>query len=485
MRQSLTTVTVLISVAGLAAAQSTRHVAQTLPEGAGVLVERAALAPVQNDATPRAGVLWTYNDPVSIPQSVALGDDGDDSWVAHWLNDKRVSHFDTTGPGTPDFAHSLTAENPDAIGVEAARDRSLMAAIYWRFGVPVAVRAFSEANGATPLWTYNFGASFTNSGQHAVDVNDDGSRIAACAYDGANTKLVLLDDTGTEIGSAAVAGYCSGVELSGDGSRILVTAGATARLYAAATMTEIYSLAASGSGGFHRISRDGSAIAAGGFNIRAAREIAGVWTVVYNGTGSSQWFGWGVALSGDGQTLFTVAHNYIQGYLPNEHRLIDLSTGSQIDSWTYTGVGSLQNSVVGAEANDDGTIFVAASWGDQGNTQPEVRIFDRDLTMIGSVDTFGSPFDVDMSPDGRYVLVGSKGAHANNMGSGGNTYLYENDVNTCAIDLNNDGILDFFDVQLFLNLFSSGDLAADLTGDGNLDFFDVQLFLNLFSAGCP
>lgn len=485
MRYSMTAVAVLISLAGLAAAQSTRHVAQTLPEGSGILVEHGALAPVQRESAPRAGVLWTYNDPVSIPQSVALGDHGDDSWVAHWLNDDRVSHFDTTGPGTPDFVHALTAENPDVIGVEAARDRSLMAAIYWRGGVPVAVRAFTEVGGSTPLWTYTFGANFTNSGQHAVDVNDDGSRIAACAYDGANTKLVLLDDTGNQINSTTVAGYCGGVELSGDGSRILVTAGDTARLYDAATMTQIYSLAASGSGGFHRISRDGSAIACGGFNIRAAREVAGVWQVVYNGFGSSQWFGWGVALSGDGRTLFTVAHNYVSGYLPNEHRLVDLTTGSQIGSWSYTGIGSLQNSVAGAEANDDGTMFVAASWGDLGNTQPEVRILDRNLTMIGSIDTAGSPFDIDMSADGKYVLVGTKAVHANTFGNGGNTYLYENDVASCVPDLNGDGILDFFDVQLFLSLFSAHNPAADLNGDGIFDFFDVQMFLNLFSAGCP
>ncbi len=47
------------------------------------------------------------------------------------------------------------------------------------------------------------------------------------------------------------------------------------------------------------------------------------------------------------------------------------------------------------------------------------------------------------------------------------------------------GTLDFFDVQTFLGLFSSGDLAADFNNDSVLDFFDVQIFLGLFSAGCP
>lgn len=54
----------------------------------------------------------------------------------------------------------------------------------------------------------------------------------------------------------------------------------------------------------------------------------------------------------------------------------------------------------------------------------------------------------------------------------------------CAgADLNCDGSLDFFDVQLFLGMFASQDLAADFNGDGTLDFFDVLGYLDLFSQG--
>lgn len=56
---------------------------------------------------------------------------------------------------------------------------------------------------------------------------------------------------------------------------------------------------------------------------------------------------------------------------------------------------------------------------------------------------------------------------------------------SCAVDFNNDGSLDFFDVSLFLSAYSSGDLLADLTGNGTLDFFDVSAFLTQFSLGCP
>ncbi|MEM9373866.1 MAG: GC-type dockerin domain-anchored protein, partial [Planctomycetota bacterium] len=47
------------------------------------------------------------------------------------------------------------------------------------------------------------------------------------------------------------------------------------------------------------------------------------------------------------------------------------------------------------------------------------------------------------------------------------------------------GVLNFFDIQLFLSIFGDGSLDADLTGDGALNFFDIQEFLAAFNAGCP
>ncbi len=55
----------------------------------------------------------------------------------------------------------------------------------------------------------------------------------------------------------------------------------------------------------------------------------------------------------------------------------------------------------------------------------------------------------------------------------------------CAPDINGDGLLDFFDLQLFLNAFAGGAAAGDWNGDGAFDFFDVALYLGDFAAGCP
>lgn len=47
------------------------------------------------------------------------------------------------------------------------------------------------------------------------------------------------------------------------------------------------------------------------------------------------------------------------------------------------------------------------------------------------------------------------------------------------------GVLNFFDLAAYLDLYNDGDLAADFTGDGQLNFFDLAAYLDIFNAGCP
>ena len=58
------------------------------------------------------------------------------------------------------------------------------------------------------------------------------------------------------------------------------------------------------------------------------------------------------------------------------------------------------------------------------------------------------------------------------------------DPNTCPADLNNDGVLNFFDVSLFIMSFDDFNPMCDLNNDGVCDFFDVSLFIQLFTQGC-
>lgn len=55
----------------------------------------------------------------------------------------------------------------------------------------------------------------------------------------------------------------------------------------------------------------------------------------------------------------------------------------------------------------------------------------------------------------------------------------------CDVDFNADGVLDFFDVSLFIAELNGQDPSADLNSDGAFDFFDVSAFLNQYAQGCP
>jgi hypothetical protein len=52
----------------------------------------------------------------------------------------------------------------------------------------------------------------------------------------------------------------------------------------------------------------------------------------------------------------------------------------------------------------------------------------------------------------------------------------------CVADLNSDGVLNFFDVSLFIVDYLGG---GDYNGDGGTNFFDVSEFLADFGNGCP
>ncbi len=90
-----------------------------------------------------------------------------------------------------------------------------------------------------------------------------------------------------------------------------------------------------------------------------------------------------------------------------------------------------------------------------------------------------------MAPGNYYIGIIT---HSTEDNISGNNWLSDTasiTVLACDADLAAPwGVLDFFDIQNFLNAFSANDPSADMNNDGLWDFFDVQLYLQAFSAGC-
>ncbi len=57
---------------------------------------------------------------------------------------------------------------------------------------------------------------------------------------------------------------------------------------------------------------------------------------------------------------------------------------------------------------------------------------------------------------------------------------------TCAADLNADGVLDASDLSLLLSLYPAADPAIDLAEPfGVVNFSDIVAYLGAYNAGCP
>jgi hypothetical protein len=443
-------------------------------------------------------LLWIYNEPIAIAQSVALAPTTGKAWVGQTLNDEALQRFLITGPGTPEIEFPAGPESPSLVSSAQGADLTVFVD---RNGAedPYIVRAYAAA-GTTQLWEQgDFGTGLTNPSN--IKVSRDGSTVAVAFYDPAvqNGTLYILDgatgailQTWTSPGTQTQVGS---VDLTDTGDLVLANVwgpGPNAIVLDTSDMSQLFAVNGSGSGGQMQISGNGDVFVVGGFSFEVYKRTAGVYTRVINFTAPTSWFGFGSDVSRDGSTVGVFSHNYLDGN-STAVRMWDMGSATLLGTQTFTGSGSFQNSIEGAAMSDDGSVFAVASWGNQDNANPEVMIFDRSVQQIGSVDTVGSPMAIDITGNGRYVLVGSKAMHANTFGNGGNTYLFDTGVGGAACYGNCDEsttepVLNVLDFNCFLNRFSAGESYANCDGSTTepvLNVLDFNCFLNSFSAGCP
>jgi hypothetical protein len=64
------------------------------------------------------------------------------------------------------------------------------------------------------------------------------------------------------------------------------------------------------------------------------------------------------------------------------------------------------------------------------------------------------------------------------------TVLLGRGVCLCRADADQNGVLNFFDIALFIGRFQSMDSYADFNGDGFYNFFDIATYVSAFGEGC-
>ncbi len=217
------------------------------------------------------------------------------------------------------------------------------------------------------------------------------------------------------------------------------------------------------------------------FNASTGAQIAKL--VPDDGT-SGDLFGASIAIH-NGIVVVGVPNDDDNGSFAGAAYTFDANTGKQLARLAPPSPMAFDNFASGV-AIHNGTVCIGAfGIGGSGTAY----LFDANsgqltATLIGLDSAPGDAFGAAVAMDGQNIAVGAP-SDDSPLFDAGSVYTFTPPDDDCPADLNDDGALDFFDVAIFLGLFSDGDLTADFIADGTLDFFDVVEFLSQFAEGCP
>lgn len=476
--------TTLLSVFTALGAASFAHADQ---RGLRVVTEPAGTFLVADDSqsggpgpAQRGTIRWTYSHPDSIPQTLAFSTLPGNLWVGQDLNAQRTQRFLLAGDGTP--AVEFDGVPGGIIAVHAADDADVAAVITGTTN-NFTLTAYDSSAEAL-LWSFPFDARFTGAGYAAVKVSRDGSRVCAIVYDSVATfsDLHIFDAvTGEVLNHWTVNAFANVIDLNDDGSLCMVTEGPRGRLIDTASGTQVFVASVSGAGGYNRVSGNSQTLVFGGFNMRVYVKSDSSYAFKFQVSQANTWFGWGLGVSRDGNTVAVMSHDYGAAYLKTSTRVYDVPSATLLGQYDTEGTGTYQDAISGCAVSDDGARFAVSSWGTQDNAHPELMIFDRACQLVGSIDTPGSVFSLDVSPDGSLVASGSKAVHANVFGRGGDTNLYEVGAPCNPCDMNCDGSINAQDIQPFREMLQGGGsqcapCTGDTNNDGSINALDIQPF---------
>jgi WD40 repeat protein len=363
----------------------------------------------------RAEQLWVdRNHQNAIANEACISGAGPGIFAAWYLNNKRVSKYVTVGNGIPQWTYLCSAAAYATIDV-AATFNGLLAACNNTMGT------FAWLNpGSAP--------SLSLEPASVQDLSEDATRLVY--VDGSNNLVCV--DTGTggvlwDVPLLTVGNGLYGVDISGSGSRVLVSA------YEQTSGAQVYSmtdgsLVGSAMGNYGQtkaaISEDGNRVVIGNFNgqIRMFQWSGSAWTLAGSIATGDSWVT-AVAISADGHT---VAGGTL-GFSPYRGKVVAVdwpASSAPASMWDYKNYGDEVSSVA---ICDDGSVIVAGSWGTYGATSGDVfTALDHTgaviFNLLDDVDEPGSILSVDVSDDGSFATACGKAVHARAMGSGGEVY---------------------------------------------------------------
>jgi VCBS repeat protein len=111
--------------------------------------------------------------------------------------------------------------------------------------------------------------------------------------------------------------------------------------------------------------------------------------------------------------------------------------------------------------------------------QTAPRVFSLAISIDD--DDFSAVDALDMNRDGGLDLIAGSASGSNQR----DTRIFHSLPAPCPADFNLDRTLNFFDIELFIRLFTERRPIADFNNDSRYNFFDISAFLTAFNTDCP
>ena len=379
-------------------------------------------------------ILWEYLDNVSIPL-VSICDNGSFIWVGQHSNNPRFQLFKTIGSGLPVWEYTLPEKDEITLIDSSAEDCVLAGVIfidYWNRTVPNqnSILFKWDISSSSPEWCFEIPDDLYPG---AMCVSTDGSKIVLATYNESQQIIkIFVFNSNSDIPYLIypivfTSQYCGvlSLDISNDGSIVLVTCW----LGSFIIDVNIPELRWSGEQLPASISGDGSILVYTSFkdgyrlNLLKWDSTENQYFIKWqNKFTPDNWFipinGHTLAISDDGSTIL-VGVDYVDD-LQNKVMMFDTDSGNILWEHYSKGYGNLQNVVNDIRLSYNGSRAIVGYWGDEFNTIPVIKIFNRESqNPLLNIYFSGSTTSVDISSDGKFGVAGYKMAHANLFTCGG------------------------------------------------------------------
>ncbi|MCL2246508.1 MAG: carboxypeptidase regulatory-like domain-containing protein [Lentimicrobiaceae bacterium] len=363
-------------------------------------------------------IIWHKLESYAIGEHAYYSKPADKCYINWTLNDQRAAQYAQTTtpvwefPTTSDFPQAFSSKNGS---MYIMADGTELYVLNPENGEPVWHKSFSES--------VSYAAAFPDG---------SGFYCSVGTYPDPFTVYAFLKNSETPVWSLIVDNNVVGISVAEDHSQLIVCLSQPAQKALIVNPTDgevvqelfYYNNSPTQTPAF---SANGEYLAVADYSGKGTlyKRISGKyekqWQTSLQNAGSTSTWGCGTAISADGSTIAFGTLGFIpSGYMGS---LYVFNNYSKEPLWSNHNFG---DEVCYISMTADGSLIACASWGDLNHTLPQLHIFRKESAApISTLKTPGSLYLVDIAPDGSKGVTSGKGAHAREMGWGGNAYCFK------------------------------------------------------------